>query len=71
MLTKITRVEVLEEGKFKDSTTLELVDEGGGDFLTITQYDDLFNPVVIRLSLEELPHIYKAINLLCNQLKTT
>jgi hypothetical protein len=51
----------------QDSTTVELVDEGGGDFLTITQYDEHFKEITIRLDLKELPNLYTAINTLCNQ----
>jgi hypothetical protein len=65
---KITRVEFAPtKDMLQDSTTVELVDEGGGDFLTITQYDEHFKEITIRLDLKELPNLYTAINTLCNQ----
>lgn len=72
MVMKITRIELApSKDMLRNSTIVELIDEGGGDFLTLTQYDETVVPVVIRLDLKDLPELYKAINILCNQLKTT
>jgi hypothetical protein len=47
-----------------DTTTVELIDEGGGQFLEITQHDHHDAPRVIRLEFVELEAIYKT----CKQL---
>jgi hypothetical protein len=50
-----------------DTTTINLVDEGGGRFITITQYDDNFKEIVIRLDPNEITTLFANINMMISQ----
>lgn len=47
-----------------DTTTVDLLDEGGGRFLAITQHDHHDAPRVITLEFEELEKLYNTAKLL-------
>lgn len=53
----------------EDTTTVKLVDEGGGRFITITQYDHNYDAVVVRLDLNEIPILFSTISFMLNQEK--
>jgi anthranilate phosphoribosyltransferase len=50
-----------------DTTTIELVDEGSGRFITLTQFDSEYNEVVTRLDPKEIPLIMAQIKVLLGQ----
>lgn len=56
-----------DQAMIKDTTTVNIVDEGGGRFITITQYDYEFNEVIIRIDPKEVSILFKVINKLLNQ----
>jgi hypothetical protein len=51
----------------QDTTTVKLVDEGGGRFITLTQYNDNYNEITLRLDPTEIPLLVETINKLLNQ----
>jgi hypothetical protein len=51
----------------EDTTTVNLVDEGGGPFITLTQYDHNYEEIVIRLDPSEIPLLFKTIKRLLKQ----
>lgn len=51
----------------QDTTTVDLVNEGGGRFITLTQYDSEFKEIVIRLDPTEIQLLFETINKLISQ----
>ena len=70
MKTRITRISVMLDNRdiYDDGAThIEIMDEGGGEFITISQPDNAAN---IRIDLDEWPAIRAAVNKLikeCNE----
>lgn len=66
-ITEVVIHDIADTAIIKDTTTVNLVDEGGGKFITITQYDNNFKEVVIRLDITEIPLVFNAISIMLKQ----
>lgn len=53
----------------EDTTTVNLVNEGGGQFITITQYDHNYEAIIIRLDPKEIPMLFCTIKFMLGQEK--
>lgn len=56
-----------DEEMLRDTTTVKIVDEGAGRFITITQYDHNFNEIIVRIDPNEVPFLVETINKLLSQ----
>lgn len=71
-MLKATTTEIVihsdvDEYMIQDTTTVSLVNEGGGRFITLTQYDSEFNEIVLRLDPKEIPILFDTINSMLDQ----
>ena len=66
----ITEMTIHSDGDpemLQDTTTVKLVNEGGGPFITLTQYDANFKEIVLRLDITEIPILFSTFNLMIKQ----
>lgn len=73
-MLKATTTEIVihsdsDKTMLEDTTTINLVDEGGGHFITITQYDHNHEAIVIGLDPKEIPLLFRAIKVMLGQEK--
>lgn len=73
-MLKATATEIVihsesDKTMLEDTTTVNLVDEGGGHFITITQYDHNYNAIVVRLDPKEIPILFRTIKFMLEQEK--
>lgn len=66
-VTEIVVHDESDKTMLQDTTTINLVDEGGGMFITLTQYNENYTPITIRLDPREISTIFTSIKYLLSQ----
>ena len=71
-IARVTQITVMQEGVMiydESATRVSIEDEGGGEFVEITQYPDGKEKQAIRISPEEWPAIRKVVDEMMKQCK--